>query len=654
VNPVATRQPLLADPRTLEVLDFAAIRELLARETMTDRAAARSRALEFLSADELRGVAIALAAAEAAVRRVRDADAPVLRSRVAGVVAPAGVVSRIDHAIGERGEVLDRATPALGRIRRNVAQANEEARDRAQAILRSPAFAKAIQDAIVTCARAASSCRSRPSSPGTVPGVVHDTSASGQTLFVEPLAALEVNNRVRTLRIEEEREVARVLAELSGARRREREAGSRSTSRCCRHRPGAGARTRRRGDERRRPEISTRRPSRSATAGTRCSASARSRSRIPRRRDALHRHQRPEHGRQDRHAEDARLVRRDGLLRFAPPGRRGDGDRLASSASAAISATSSRSRRTPRRSRRTCSVCADRRERAGRARARAHRRDRERHRARGGAALALRCWSVARQGCARRRYHACDRTEAVRARDQGGAQRERALRSRDLRARPTNSTSARPASRWHFRLARALGIDTRSSRAPSRCSRERARIRARARGAGHDPSTAAAAEQRVRSAQERAHRRQRFQENAAQACGRARARAARARRGAPTSAFRTRAARVRRSNSSAGPAVRSGPASSAKITPGQTCAPRARAWMTSTDELGLKTQPRPSAAGEAAPRVAVGDTVARTPRSAPRERSPTITVPHGARRDGLDEARSCRRSAVRVLVEAQH
>ena len=263
MNPVATRQPPLADPRTLEVLDFAAIRELLARETMTDRAAARSRALEpsvdtqlaradlaatgemrtivaadgfslprvveirdsvqraargsFLSADELRGVAIALAAAEAAVRRVRDADAPVLRSRVAGVVAPAGVVSRIDHAIGERGEVLDRATPALGRIRRNVAQANEDARDRTQAILRSPAFAKAIQESIVTSRAGRFVVPIKADFAGTVPGVVHDTSASGQTVFVEPLAALEVNNRVRTLRIEEEREVARVLADLSGA-----------------------------------------------------------------------------------------------------------------------------------------------------------------------------------------------------------------------------------------------------------------------------------------------------------------------------------------------------------------------------------------------------------------------------------------------------
>ncbi len=63
---------------------------------------------------------------------------------------------------------------------------------------------------------------------------MHDTSASGQTLFVEPLAALEANNRVRTLRIEEEREVARILEALSrdvGARTPRR---SKPTSRCSR------------------------------------------------------------------------------------------------------------------------------------------------------------------------------------------------------------------------------------------------------------------------------------------------------------------------------------------------------------------------------------------------------------------------------------
>ncbi|MEO6990672.1 MAG: Smr/MutS family protein [Candidatus Baltobacteraceae bacterium] len=251
----------LADARTLEVIDFPAIRTRLAQATMTDRGRVRverlapnrdlirvrleqtatsemrrivaadgfalARVVETrdaveraargssLAPEELRSVAIALAVAEAAIRRVRASEAPVLVARTSGATAQNGVVARIDHAIGERGEVLDRASPALGRIRRGISQAHEEARSRCNSILRSAAFAKAIQEPIVTTRAGRFVIPVKAEFSGLVPGVVHDTSASGHTLFVEPLAALETNNRVRTLRIEEEREVARVLADLS-------------------------------------------------------------------------------------------------------------------------------------------------------------------------------------------------------------------------------------------------------------------------------------------------------------------------------------------------------------------------------------------------------------------------------------------------------
>ncbi|HEY0798144.1 MAG TPA: Smr/MutS family protein, partial [Candidatus Baltobacteraceae bacterium] len=118
-------------------------------------------------------------------------------------------------AIGERGEILDRASPALARIRRGLAQAHDEARERCQAIVRSAANAKAIQDTIVTVREGRFVIPVKAEFGTQIPGVVHDTSSSGQTLFIEPLAALDVNNRLRTLRLEEEHEIARILAELS-------------------------------------------------------------------------------------------------------------------------------------------------------------------------------------------------------------------------------------------------------------------------------------------------------------------------------------------------------------------------------------------------------------------------------------------------------
>jgi DNA mismatch repair protein MutS2 len=251
----------LADDRSLDVLDFGAIRNLIVNATLTDRAARRAGELVphsdiatvrleqaataemravagdaafalprtpevgeavalaarggSLAGEELRDIGMALAAADAAVRRIRASGAATLKARCAGAVPLPEVAAAIDRAIGERGDVLDRASPALARARRNAAHAQDEARDRCAAILRSPRYAKAIQDAIVTVREGRFVVPVKAEFSGAVPGVVHDTSSSGHTLFIEPLDALDVNNRLRTLRIEEEREVARILAQLS-------------------------------------------------------------------------------------------------------------------------------------------------------------------------------------------------------------------------------------------------------------------------------------------------------------------------------------------------------------------------------------------------------------------------------------------------------
>src|SRR6185437_39322 len=80
---------------------------------------------------------------------------------------------------------------------------------------RSAKYSKAIQDSVVTIREGRFVIPIKAEFGGEVPGIVHDTSSSGQTLFIEPLAALDANNRLRTLRLEEEREIARILQELS-------------------------------------------------------------------------------------------------------------------------------------------------------------------------------------------------------------------------------------------------------------------------------------------------------------------------------------------------------------------------------------------------------------------------------------------------------
>ncbi|HEY0393586.1 MAG TPA: endonuclease MutS2 [Candidatus Elarobacter sp.] len=176
-----------------------------------------------LAARDLRAIADALAASAAAVKAIREAEleAPLLRERCGPFRALPQIVHRITDAIDERGAVLDRASAALARIRRGMQQAQDDARDRAAAIVRSSRYANAIQDAIVTMRDGRYVVPVKSEFAGQVQGIVHDTSSSGQTLFVEPLETLEANNRLRQLRVQEEVEIARILAELSSLVQRE-------------------------------------------------------------------------------------------------------------------------------------------------------------------------------------------------------------------------------------------------------------------------------------------------------------------------------------------------------------------------------------------------------------------------------------------------
>ena len=122
---------------------------------------------------------------------------------------------RIDGAILSEEEMADTASPALSDIRRKIRQASSRAREVLDRMTHSAAYQKYLQEPIVTIREGRfvvpvkSECRNE------VPGLVHDTSASGSTVFVEPMGAVEANNRVKVLLSEEKKEMERILAELS-------------------------------------------------------------------------------------------------------------------------------------------------------------------------------------------------------------------------------------------------------------------------------------------------------------------------------------------------------------------------------------------------------------------------------------------------------
>ncbi len=141
---------------------------------------------------------------------------PRLAARAAQLDEFPAVVDGITRAINDRAEVADTASDELARIRGELVVVRGRLMDRLQRIINSPSNAKIVQEPIVTQREGRYVIPVRAEAKGRLPGIVHDTSASGATLFVEPIAVVEMGNRVRELEREEEREIERILRELTG------------------------------------------------------------------------------------------------------------------------------------------------------------------------------------------------------------------------------------------------------------------------------------------------------------------------------------------------------------------------------------------------------------------------------------------------------
>ncbi len=136
---------------------------------------------------------------------------------VAGRIADLpGLVNEIGRCIdAERAEVVDHASPALAAVRRDLRGAFGNLQEKLQRILTHPRNGPYLQEAILTQRGGRYVIPIKAEFKGRIPGIVHDQSASGATLFIEPLATVELNNKWRELQLKEEREVQKVLHELS-------------------------------------------------------------------------------------------------------------------------------------------------------------------------------------------------------------------------------------------------------------------------------------------------------------------------------------------------------------------------------------------------------------------------------------------------------
>ena len=212
---VERRQSLTAE--AVRLLEQSAEPELAAvRDVRRDvEVAARGSTLD---AATLRAIAVSVDAAIAArsvLEPVDDASGFVeLASRIEPSLA--GVSEPIVRAVEDDGSDLrDAASPTLRRLRRELRDGRGRIAERLRALAQDPSLREHLSEDFVTERAGRPVLALRASARGAVPGIVHDSSGSGRTLFVEPFAVVEDSNRLREAESAEREEVARILRELS-------------------------------------------------------------------------------------------------------------------------------------------------------------------------------------------------------------------------------------------------------------------------------------------------------------------------------------------------------------------------------------------------------------------------------------------------------
>ncbi len=121
---------------------------------------------------------------------------------------------KITFAIKSEDEINDNASPTLYDIRRKIIAKSSKLRDNLEKIVKGPT-AKYLQEAIITQRDGRFVVPLKAEHKGQISGIVHDTSATGSTIFIEPMSVVETNNEIRVLRLREQEEIDRILAELS-------------------------------------------------------------------------------------------------------------------------------------------------------------------------------------------------------------------------------------------------------------------------------------------------------------------------------------------------------------------------------------------------------------------------------------------------------
>ncbi len=177
--------------------------------------AARGGVLEGQTFLEIAATLASSRALRTRMLRLESARFPRLIEQAGFLPALPQIEDEILRAIGDDGAVMESASPELGRLRREIRSAFSRLQEKLQNLVSSSSYAGALQEPIITVRNGRYVVPVKASHRKDVRGLVHDQSSSGATLYIEPLATVELNNHWRELQSAEEEEVLRILAALS-------------------------------------------------------------------------------------------------------------------------------------------------------------------------------------------------------------------------------------------------------------------------------------------------------------------------------------------------------------------------------------------------------------------------------------------------------
>ena len=177
----------------------------------------RMHAALFLSTGELLGIASCLKAARIAkdILAKEVGEESYLYNLAGLLITHRSAEEEINRCVINEDEIFDGASPALARIRRAMRLANEKVREKLNSMIRSTAYQKYLQEPIITIRNGRFVIPVKQEYRQQVPGLIHDQSSSGATLFIEPSAVVELGNEYKKLLAEEADEIERILTELT-------------------------------------------------------------------------------------------------------------------------------------------------------------------------------------------------------------------------------------------------------------------------------------------------------------------------------------------------------------------------------------------------------------------------------------------------------